>query len=122
MRGMSERRTETRMLCADMIEVSWKEHTGKKRQAMGLLEDISLSGACLQMESPIPVGVETSWKHPSQQFTGVVRYCTYQEIGYFVGVKFAPGIKWSEDVFKPGHLLDVEELVKKPATAGFPVH
>ena len=101
-----------------MIEVSWKEHTGKKRQAMGLLEDISLSGACLQMESPIPVVVETSWKHPSQQFSGVVRYCTYQEIGYFVGVKFSPGIRWSEDVFQPGHLLNLESLMDKPAKAG----
>jgi hypothetical protein len=34
---MRERRTEVRMLCADVIEVSWKEGGGKRfQQAIGL--------------------------------------------------------------------------------------
>src|SRR5690349_11279370 len=41
--GMEERRTEVRMLCADIVEVSWQERSGRKRQATGVLEDISAS-------------------------------------------------------------------------------
>ncbi len=47
------------MLCADVIEVSWKEGS-KRQQAIGLLEDISQSGACLQMEGPVPMGARSS--------------------------------------------------------------
>lgn len=115
---MRERRSEVRMLCADVIEVSWK--VGSRRQeAVGLLEDISQSGACLQMESPIPIGTEIEWDSPYQKFAGTVCYCTYREIGYFVGVKFQDGTQWSEEVFQPDHLLDVEKIQKpRRVTAG----
>jgi hypothetical protein len=97
------------MLCADVIEVSWKE--GKHiRHAIGLLEDISQSGACLQMEGPIPAGSEIEWDSPFQKFSGSVCHCSYREIGYFVGVKFQVGTQWSEDVFLPQHLLDVRRV------------
>ena len=112
MEFMQERRTESRMLCADMLEIRWTEGAGRKRQAIGLLEDISESGACLQMESPIPVGAEISWESPEQWFAGVVRHCVYREIGYFVGVEFSPGLKWSEQTFQPQHMLNVDRLAE----------
>ena len=112
MEFMQERRTESRMLCADMLEIRWTEDSGRKRQAIGLLEDISQSGACLQMESPIPAGAEISWESPDQWFAGVVRHCVYREIGYFVGVEFYPGFKWSEQTFQPQHLLNVKDLAE----------
>jgi hypothetical protein len=108
---MDERRTEVRMLCADMLEVVWKEPSGRFRTATALLEDISASGACLQMENRVPLGVKIEWKSPKQEFTGVVRYCNYREIGYFVGVEFHPGSRWSKQAFKPQHLLDLKKLM-----------
>ena len=110
---MQERRSEVRMLCADMVDVSWTDHSGKKRKAMALLEDISPSGACLQLETAVPLGVEIRWHSPKQQFQGEVRYCVYREIGYFVGVEFQPASRWSKKVFKPQHLLDLKRLVGK---------
>ena len=81
--------------------------------AVGLLEDISASGACLQLESAVPLGVEIVWKSPKQQFSGRVRYCVYREIGYFVGVELDSSSRWSKKAFKPQHLLDLQLLLEK---------
>lgn len=108
---MQERRTEARMLCADMVEVTWEEGSGRKRQYTGLLEDISSSGACLQLETAVPLGVEIHWRSPKREFTGVVRYCVFREIGYFIGVEFDPDSKWSKQAYKPQHLLDLKKLM-----------
>ncbi len=53
---------------------------------------------------------------PYQRFTGKVCYCSYREIGYFVGVKFEAGTEWSEDVYLPQHLLDVGTIQKSKRT------
>lgn len=111
MESMHERRSEVRMLCADVVEVSWMDPSGDERRAMALLEDISESGACLQLESSVPLAVEVHWRSPKQEFTGAVRYCVYREIGYFVGVEFEPSSKWNRKVFKPQHLLDLKRLI-----------
>src|SRR5690242_20686579 len=100
---MQERRTEIRMLCADMVDVCWTDQSGRKRKATGLLEDISPSGACLQLETAVPLGVTIHWHSPKQQFKGEVRYCVYREIGYFVGVEFESASRWSKKIFKPQH-------------------
>ena len=119
MRNMRERRSEVRLLCADMVEVSWRNQ-GRSRRATALLEDISASGACLQLETAVPCGVEICWECPSQKFVGRVRYCTYREIGFFVGVEFEGGTRWSKQVYEPRHFLDLERLIarsKKKARA-----
>ena len=110
---MQERRSEVRMLCADLVEVCWTDRTEKKQRAMALLEDISPSGACLQVETALPPGVEIRWGSPRQRFTGWVRYCVYREIGYFVGVEFAGKSRWSKRIYRPQHLLDLKQLVEK---------
>jgi hypothetical protein len=102
---MRDKRTEVRMLCADMLEISWKDDHGKPRKVMGLLEDISSCGACLQMDSALPVGTGVSFVTPEQKFSGYVRYCVYRETGFFAGVEFEGG-KWSKGAFEPQHFLD----------------
>ena len=108
---MQERRSEVRMLCADLVQVWWKDREGRKHKTSALLEDISTSGACLQTEIPIPVAVEVRWRSPKKDFAGCVRYCEYREIGYFVGVEFDSASKWSRSAYKPQHLLDVRRLL-----------
>jgi PilZ domain len=110
---MQERRSEVRMLCADMVKVSWKDALGKRRRTTGLLEDISPSGACLQLENSVPQGAEIRWACPTREFTGIVRYCVYREIGYFIGVEFKEGSRWSRRAYKPQHYLDLQQLVSK---------
>jgi hypothetical protein len=36
------------------VEARWKDRAGRLRRAMVNLEDISRSGACLQLETPLP--------------------------------------------------------------------
>ena len=112
MGSMTEQRSEVRNMCADMVEVRWNHRsTGKSQHATALLEDISASGACLQFETAIPVGAEMRWECPKHHFVGRVRYCTYREIGYFVGVQFEPGAKWSKRAYTPRHLLDLKRFL-----------
>lgn len=99
------------MLCADMVKVSWKDPLGKRRRTVGLLEDISATGACLQLENSVPLGAEIGWACPKQEFTGRVRYCVYREIGYFIGVQFGDDTRWSRRTYKPQHLLDLQQMV-----------
>ncbi len=108
---MPDRRSERRLLCADMIRVQWKPPQGPTQSATALLEDISPSGACLQLDFDVPVGSRIQWRSPNQDFAGRVRYCVYREIGYFVGVEFAGGTQWSESSYQPEHLLDVHKLL-----------
>lgn len=101
------------MLCADLVDIQWKDKNGRTRRAVANLEDISLSGACLQLDSPIPLQTTLRIGHAKAQLQGRIRYCVYREIGYFMGVEFEPGSKWSERLFKPMHLLDPRKLVPK---------
>ncbi|HUO32611.1 MAG TPA: PilZ domain-containing protein [Bryobacteraceae bacterium] len=111
------------MLCADMVDVCWKDSSGRKHKSTALLEDISPSGMCLQFEIPLPIGVQLNINCPGDKLTGTVRYCVYREIGYFVGVQLTPAHKWSRQQFEPQHLLDLQELVLRSARkAGETIH
>ena len=101
------------MLCADMVEVCWKETSGRRCKCIALLEDISPSGMCLQFEMPLPVDTEVDVYCPGEKLSGTVRYCVYREIGYFVGIELQPSTHWSRKQFEPQHLLDLEELVQR---------
>ncbi|MGD0049968.1 MAG: PilZ domain-containing protein [Bryobacteraceae bacterium] len=108
---MQDHRREVRMMCADMVEMRWEDQKKRTQRALALLEDISPSGACLQLENAVPLGTEVHWDCPKQSFAGFVRYCVYREIGFFVGVEFPDSCRWSEKAFKPLHLLDLGKLV-----------
>lgn len=110
---MIDRRSEPRMLCADLVDVRWKDQNGKTRRTVANLEDISLSGACLQLENRVPVGAPMRISYDQGEFTGVVRYCMYKDIGWYVGVQFEPGVKWNKREFRPMHLLDPRTLIKR---------
>jgi len=111
---MQDRRSEPRLLCADLVEVEWKDPSGRRRRAVANLEDISLSGACLQLDVAIPLETIVKISHGQGELTGTVRYCIYREIGYFLGIRFEPGSKWSRNEFEPRHLFDPRRLVSRP--------
>lgn len=101
------------MLCADLVDVRWKDQSGRRRRAVANLEDISASGACLQLDTRVPVGASVRIAHERGEFVGVVRYCMFRDIGYFIGVQFEPGCKWDEREFRPMHLLDPRVLLQR---------
>lgn len=101
------------MLCADLVDVRWKDATGKVRHFVANLEDISISGACLQVDKPIPLQATLRITYSKGELHGRVCYCVYREIGYFLGVEFEPGFRWSLRQFKPLHLLDPRRLLSR---------
>ncbi|MGC9973025.1 MAG: PilZ domain-containing protein [Bryobacteraceae bacterium] len=108
---MQERRLEARLLCADLIDVHWTDKSGRSHTALANLEDISLSGLCLQMDMPVPHETVLRIAHPKTELAGRVRYCVFRETGYFLGVQFEPGFRWTRRHFCPKHLLDPRRLV-----------
>jgi hypothetical protein len=110
---MLDRRIETRMLCADLVDFQWKGANGRKKRGVANLEDISLSGACLQVDRPVPLGTAVHISYPSGELKGVVKYCVFRDIGYFLGIEFEAGVRWSQNSYKPQHLLDPRRLMAR---------
>ena len=109
---MEDKRLEGRLLCADLVGVQWQDGAGHNREATANLEDISALGACLQLDVPIRRGIEVQIRYPKGELEGIVKYCVFREVGYFIGVNFQAGSKWSRKQFKPKHLLDLRRLAK----------
>ena len=110
---MLDRRIETRMLCADLVDFHWKDSNGRKKRGVANLEDISLSGACLQVDRPVPLGSVVHISYPSGELKGVVKYSVFRDIGYFLGIEFEAGVRWSQNSYKPQHLLDPRRLMEQ---------
>jgi hypothetical protein len=109
---MQERRIDSRLLCAELVEVIWADQKGRQQRRIANLEDISACGACFQVEDPMPCGTSISLRYGDGQLSGTVRYCLYQGLGYFLGVEFDEGCRWSRKQFRPRHLLDLKQLVR----------
>ena len=110
---MLRERSEARMLCADLVDIRWKDKTGRGRKATGVLEDISSSGACVQLDAPIPQNTTVKIFHPKGHLQGNVRYCIYRDIGYFIGLQFEEDSKWSRRQYVPQHMLDMRRLLSR---------
>jgi hypothetical protein len=98
------------MLCADLVAIDVAEASGRVHREIANLEDISASGACIQLDRPIPLRTRLTITFERGELSGVVRYCIFQEIGYFIGLEFEPGSRWSQESFRPRHLLDPRTL------------
>ena len=112
---MLNRRVEPRMLCADLVDITWKDQSGRTRRGVANLEDISLSGACLQVDRPVLLGADIRISYPNGELLGFVKYCVFREIGYFLGVEFHPGNQWSQRSYRPQHMLDPRRLLSRTA-------
>lgn len=108
-----ERRIDNRLLCAELVEVLWEDESGRKRSRVANLEDISLSGICLQTENEIPPGTRIRMQYGDGELIGIVRYCAFRSFGFFLGVQLEEGSRWSSKHYRPQHLLDPQELVER---------
>ena len=125
---MSERRLESRFLCAELVTVDWvpaeAEAEGEvsevPRIVEAVLEDISALGACVQVEDRIPLGaaISISAHHGggdsgSARFSGYVSYCEYRDFGYFVGIRLSDETPWSTGAFEPEHLTNLAAMSRR---------
>jgi hypothetical protein len=122
---MTERRFESRFLCADLVKVEWMADAsdvdngsaGSSRTVEGVLEDISALGACVQVEERIPLGTKllvSVVAEETARLSGFVSYCVYRDYGYFVGLRFSNETRWSSGVFEPQHLTNLGALMEPP--------
>lgn len=108
---MKERRTENRLLCAELVELVWKDAAGQTCRRLANLEDISSSGISLQSDVAIRAGGPVTVRYRDRDLAGVVRYCHHQQLGYFLGIRLETSCNWSDS--RPEHLFDPAELVAK---------
>jgi hypothetical protein len=94
-------------MCAELVTICWIDVNGKCRSELASLEDISATGACIHLESPIEPLTIVSLEHPKGRYEGTIKYCTFQDFAYFLGIEFDNGYRWSKTDFKPSHLLEL---------------
>src|SRR5580704_13883136 len=100
------RRGARRLLCADLINLSWDSGRGFARKSVALIEDYSVTGASLVLGTPIDPGISVRLSSPAESFGAVVRYCAARENEYLIGIEFDN--PRSESVpFVPDNLLDL---------------
>jgi hypothetical protein len=106
---MPQQRSEARFLCADLVKIQIR--TDRKRfQTVANLEDISPSGACLQLEEAVAEGAKIEIICARCRLRGQVRYCRFADTGYQVGVQFHKPKLWNFKKFEPRHFLDMAIL------------
>ncbi len=113
MKKIQERRSEARLLCAELVEVIWRDSSGREKRRIGNLEDICANGISVQLETAPEVGTPIRMLYEKGELAGIVRYTYFRDEGYFVGVELEGDSKWSPAEFVPEHLLDPGELIFK---------
>lgn len=113
MKQMHDRRIDPRLLCADLVEVIWVDSSGRECRRVGNLEDISLCGMYVQLETRVHVGTAVRVLNGSTELVGEVRYSLFRDRAYFIGIQLGPDSHWSSEQFVPQHLLDPRELVHR---------
>jgi hypothetical protein len=106
-----EKRSEGRFLCADLVRLEWLDSSDNPRSEFAVLEDISPSGSCVQMEEPITPGAQVMLTLETTPFYGHVRYCSLRAEGYFIGLRFSNETMWSSGAVMPRHLLNLPKPV-----------
>lgn len=102
---MIPKRFENRELCADLIKVTWTPECEVTKTEWTILGDISPSGACLEIEEPIPPDTIVTLEFGKDRCQARIQYCKYDRATYLLGVKFEEGYRWSSDRWKPEHLV-----------------
>ena len=94
-------------MCSELVTIVTPGADSPPAETVANLEDISPSGACVQLEAALPVGTDIEIVCSACRLKGKVRYCRFVEIGYDVGVEFEPRAAWDRRRFEPAHLLDI---------------
>lgn len=104
-----ERRAGRRRLCSSLVEIAWLNEQSGQISTVGVIEDVSHGGLCVNLDSPLPVGALVSLRTKGFCGQARVRYCNSSGCGGQVaGLEFAGGCSWEPEKWSPGHLLCAE--------------
>jgi hypothetical protein len=109
--NMNEHRSESRLLCADLVEVRWSDRTGQSCSAIANLEEISVRGAHLVLDVALPLDAELVLRMPRGDMTATVRDCRHEpDFGFAVAVQLSKKCRWKSH---PRHLFDPRGLERR---------
>lgn len=77
---------ELRSVVMILVEASWDE-TGSLKRIPARMEDRSVSGACIQVNTPIGVGSKLMIQWRFDQFSGITKYCRSEGREFLVGIQ-----------------------------------
>ena len=107
---MQERRNANRMLCAELVELFYRDADLRYHRQIVNLDDISQHGACIQLDNCVADGTRVRLLCKGDELAGVVRYCAFQGHSYVLGIEFIGKSQWTPESFLPEHLLDPRTL------------
>ena len=110
---MTQKRGEPRYMCADLVNILIHHEDRTVEETIANLEDISRSGACVQLQEAVRVGADIEIVCSMCRFKGKVRNCRFVEGGYDVGVAFDNPRAWDVRRYQPAHLLPIETGLAK---------
>ena len=105
---MTEKRGEPRYMCSELVKILIRYDDQTVREAIANLEDISRSGACVQLDEAVRLGVDIEIACSTCRFKGKVSNCRFAGSLYDVGVTFDEPDTWDASRYEPAHLLLVE--------------
>ena len=95
--------------------MAWPQELGASRTDWAILGDISPSGACIEIDEPIPVNAVVELEFGHDRCLAVVQYCKYDKVSYVLGVQFKQGYQWSSSRWEPKHRIQVNlQEIDKP--------
>lgn len=109
-----------RHLCSELMNVRVLSGDSADREVVGILEEISASGACLQLEEHPGINTRLQFASldamGSPEMEGIVTGCEHDPgIGYYVELRFSRGFVWHPAVYRPAHLLDCgQHYLRRP--------
>jgi hypothetical protein len=105
---MTEKRSEPRYMCSELVNILIRHEDHAVEQATANLEDISPSGACVQLDEAVRLGADIEIVCSTCRFKGKVRNCRYAGNWYDVGIAFDKPGAWDAKRYEPAHLLPIE--------------
>jgi len=108
---MKDRRLDSRLLCADLVGVSWTDKTGRPRSEIANIEGISAYSASLVLNVCLPPGTTVQLCTPRSNFDAAIRECHREpDFGFALRVELANRSRWRQRGFRPRHLFDPRGL------------
>lgn len=106
-RNTCQRRTHKRLLCSDLVQLSWTGTDGSRHSEVVILENLSQAGVGLFTGVPLATGTTVHLALKDQTLTGRVRQCVFRQNGYILGLEISSP---ADGNLLPEHLLDISLL------------
>jgi hypothetical protein len=119
-RPSRERPVPLRLLCSDLVEVTWQDarpgffqetRPAFFQKEIAVMEELGQADASLLMGVPVGKGLKVTIAIASgRTFHGIVRDCRHEPGGYLVDVRFPTPDDSASDQYRPRHFLDTSRL------------